>query len=133
MRLSYPKQYVREIVDTYTNKKQKAFGFKTTSLTRPLILAELQTIIKENIKLINDKETLEEMLTFVKNATGRPEAQYGYHDDLILGLAIAYFIRPQQEIKLKENKKNERLKDQFEILDEKEKPKKDFGTEINII
>ena len=36
------------------------------------------------------------MLTFVRNEKGRPEALSGEHDDLIMGLAIAYHIRPQQ-------------------------------------
>ena len=51
----------------------------------------------------NDKETLEEMLVFVRNEKGRPEAQEGCHDDLVMALAIAYYIRPQQDMKLKVN------------------------------
>lgn len=100
-RLGYTKQYVREREDTYTGKMVKAFGFKTTSVTRPLILAQLQTIVLEDIDLINDKQTLEEMLTFVRNEKGRPEAQQGAHDDLVMALAIAYYVRPQQSMKAK--------------------------------
>lgn len=100
-RLGYTKQYVREREDTYTGKMVKAFGFKTTSVTRPLILAQLQTIALEDIDLINDKQTLEEMLTFVRNEKGRPEAQQGAHDDLVMALAIAYYVRPQQSMKAK--------------------------------
>ena len=37
------------------------------------------------------------MLTFVRNPdTLRPEAEAGAHDDCVLALAIAHFIRPQQ-------------------------------------
>ena len=35
------------------------------------------------------------MLTFVRNEKGRPEAQQGAHDDLVMGLAIAYYSRSQ--------------------------------------
>lgn len=101
-RLQYPKQYVREKEDTYTKKHDKAYGFKTTSITRPLILGELQTIMKELIELIVDVDTLKEGLTFIKNEKGRAEAQQGYHDDLIMGLAIAYYIRPQQDMQVKQ-------------------------------
>lgn len=73
----------------------KSYGFKTTSLTRPIIIAELVKIVRENVELINDKLTLEEMLTFVRNEKGRPEAQQGAHDDLVMGLAIAYYSRTQ--------------------------------------
>lgn len=97
-RLGYQKQYVREKEDNYTNRLEKSFGFKTTSITRPVILAELQTVVKEHIEKIVDKETLKEMLTFIKNERGRPEAQEGYHDDLVLALAIAYHIRTQQSM-----------------------------------
>ena len=39
--LGYKKQFVREVEDTYTNKFEKRLGFKTTSVTRPLVLANL--------------------------------------------------------------------------------------------
>ena len=95
-RLNYPRIYVREREDTFTRNIVKSYGFKTTSLTRPVIIAGLVTLVREGVNLINDKETLEEMLTFVRNEKGRPEAQNGSHDDLIMGLAIAHYIRPHQ-------------------------------------
>ena len=94
-RLGYPKQYVREAVDTYTGKTEKRFGFKTTSLTRPTILSALIEIVREHCYLINDKDTLEEMLTVVRNEKGRIEAAEGAHDDLTMGLAIAHEIKSQ--------------------------------------
>lgn len=106
-RLEYPLQYIREKEDNYLNKLDKSYGFKTTSITRPVILAELQTIVKENIDLIVDKQTLEEMLVFIKNEKGRAEAQQGYHDDLVLALAIAYYIRKQQRMTLSKEKEKE--------------------------
>jgi len=113
-RLNYTHQYVREKEDNYTNKLEKSYGFKTTQITRPVILAELQTIIKENIELIEDKDTLDEMLTFIKNEKGRPEAQQGYHDDLIMGLAIAFYIRTQQSMQLEKEEEKE-IKLPFEL------------------
>lgn len=96
-RLGYKNFYIRDIEDKYTHKKEKAYGFKTTMLTRPIILADLVRIVRENIEYIVDTETLEEMLTFVKMATGKAEAQEGYHDDLVMALAIVYYIRTQQK------------------------------------
>lgn len=100
-RLKYPNQYIRMKEDTYTGKTTKAYGFKTTSISRPRILGQLQTIYKEEIENIVDIETLQEGLTFIKNERGRPEAQEGYHDDLIMALAIGYDIREQQEMTVK--------------------------------
>lgn len=98
--LKYPKLYIREKEDTSIDKYEMAYGFKTTSITRPLILAMLQEIVKNEIDKINDLDTLQEMLTFIKNKVGRPEAEQGYHDDLVLALAITYYIRTQQTMKI---------------------------------
>ena len=94
-RLGYPKQYTREAQDTYTGKTEKRFGFKTTSLTRPTILSKLIEIVREHCDTINDKATLEELLTIVRNEKGRIEAPEGGHDDMMMGLAIAHHIRDQ--------------------------------------
>ena len=94
-RIGYPKQYVREAQDTYTGKTEKRFGFKTTSLTRPTIISKLIEIVREHCDTINDKDTLEELLTIVRNEKGRIEAPQGGHDDMMMGLAIAHEIREQ--------------------------------------
>ena len=94
-RLGYPKQYTREAQDTYTGKTEKRFGFKTTSLTRPTIISKLIEIVREHCDTINDKETLEELLTIVRNEKGRIEAPQGGHDDQMMSLAIAHEIREQ--------------------------------------
>lgn len=94
-RLGYPNQYVRQAVDTYTGKTEKRFGFKTTSVTRPLIISNLIQIVREQCELINDKDTLEELLTIIRNEKGRVEAPQGGHDDQMMGLAIAHYIREQ--------------------------------------
>ncbi len=94
-RLGYTKQYTREAVDTYTGKTEKRFGFKTTSLTRPTIISRLIEIVREHCDTICDKDTLEELLTIIRNERGRIEAPEGGHDDQMMGLAIAHHIREQ--------------------------------------
>lgn len=94
-RLGYPKQYARETPDTYTGKLEKRFGFRTTSLTRPTAISRLVEVVREHCDTINDQETLEELLTIVRNEKGRIEAPEGGHDDDMMGLAIAHQIREQ--------------------------------------
>ena len=94
-RLGYPKQYTREAQDTYTGKTEKRFGFKTTSLTRPTIISRLIEIVREHCSVINDRGTLEELLTIVRNEKGRIEAPEGGHDDRMMALAIAHHIKEQ--------------------------------------
>lgn len=97
-RLGYRKQFYREIEDTITLKKVKSYGFNTNKLTRPLIIAELVEIVREQPELFNDLATLNEMLTFVRNSKGKAEAQQGAHDDLIMAMAITYYVRTQQSM-----------------------------------
>jgi len=89
-RLGYPMLYVRETFDNIQYNVQDKLGFKTTALTRPQIISELVEIAREHIENINDRETLQEMLSFVRNERGRAEASEGTHDDLVMGLAIGY-------------------------------------------
>lgn len=97
--LGYREMFVREREDTYTGSVTQAYGFRTDKLTRPAAIAELVKVVRESVHLINDMDTLNEMLTFVRNERGRPEAQDGAHDDLLMGLAIAHYCRGQQESK----------------------------------
>lgn len=94
-RLGYTKQYVRTKLDEYTGKTEKKFGFRTTTLTRPTIISNLIQIVREHCDTINDKDTLEELLTIIRNEKGRIEAPQGGHDDQMMGLAIAHEARNQ--------------------------------------
>lgn len=76
-RLGYTHQYVREQPDTYTGKMEKRFGFKTTMITRPIIISNLIQVVREYVETINDKDTLEELLTIIRNEKGRIEAPEG--------------------------------------------------------
>ena len=97
-RLRYPKLYVRETVDDFTHRPKKSYGFRTDARTRPLILAQLVKVMRDDVTLVSDRATMEEMLTFVRNEAYRPEAEAGAHDDCIMGLAIAHYARTQQRV-----------------------------------
>lgn len=94
--LNYPTLYARETVDTMTNQIQKKYGFITTSKTRPVIIGGLVEVAREDIKKINDIDTLREMLDFIYNENNRAEAEVGKHDDLVMSLAITHYISSQQ-------------------------------------
>lgn len=96
--MGYPRLYVRELADTYTGGIKEAFGFETTSRTRPVIIAQLVASFREHPEIVSDADTLGEMMTFQYNRERRPEALPGEHDDLVMALAIAHGIRSQQEV-----------------------------------
>ena len=108
-RLGYNKLFLREVPDVYTGAKKKAFGFRTDTITRPLILSELVELMDQHPEVCTDYETLGEMLTFVRKDTGKAEAQEGKHDDLVMSYAIANHIRSAQTSAIK-GKPPEKLK-----------------------
>jgi len=100
--LGYTRFYVRDRVDSFTGKPMDAFGFQTTAKTRPLAVDGLRDVAAHEIGLITDYETLGEMLTFVYDERRRPQAEEGAHDDCVMALAIAWYIRPQQRMNVEE-------------------------------
>jgi len=104
--MGYRKLYVREMEDEFDGKIRHAFGFRTDRITRPVIISELIRVLRENIRLVNDEDTLLEMLTFVRNEKLRPEAEPGAHDDCVMALAIAHYVRPQQRMNVETPEKD---------------------------
>ena len=96
--LGYPAQYVRETEDTFDPEKPRSYGFRTTAVTRPVILSGLLEAMREGLEGVSHRTTLEEMLTFVRDGSMRPAAEPGAHDDCIMALAIAWYIRPRQRM-----------------------------------
>lgn len=111
----YPKMYIREVEDNIAEVIQDKYGFLTTKATRPIILAMLKEIFRDNISYINDLDVLYEGLAFIKNEKGRAEAEQGKHDDLIMGLAITYYIRTQQSFIVKKIEKEEKIELPFAL------------------
>lgn len=98
----YPNLYQRERVDTFTGKLVKAFGWNTTSKSRPLALQALHTVVAEAPECIRSFALAGEMQTFVKDENGRAAAAENAHDDLVLAAAIAHAIRPQQRYEVEQ-------------------------------
>ena len=96
-RMGYPRQFVRQRRDVFTGKLTESFGVRTDVNTRPDIVAGLVAAMAADPEHVPDFDTLGEMLTFAYNASRKPEAMEGSHDDLVMGLAIAHFIRTQQD------------------------------------
>ena len=92
-RLGYPNIYVRDREDDYRGGIISSYGFKTTQITRPLIISSLVDIVRDHVECINDRLTLHECLTFITNEHGRKEAMQGKHDDLVMSLGIGYYVR----------------------------------------
>lgn len=98
-RLGYHRQFVREREDTYAGEVKRSYGVRTDGLTRPVMVSGLIEALRGHYDLIEDKDTLLELLTFVRDKkTLKPQAEPGAHDDCVMALAIAFYIRSQQSV-----------------------------------
>lgn len=106
----YPRLYRRQRFDEIKKSYVDALGFRTDSRTRQLILANLRTVVRENIECFRSRWTLEQMLRFRYDRDGKPQAVTGEHDDLVMAAAICHFARSQQRAELLEEKPQQKKK-----------------------
>lgn len=125
-RLEYPNLYHRQQEDSVTHKYQFKKGFKTTSVTRPIIIAGLVEVIRDDVDTINSAELLHECLSFIKNEQGRAEAEQGKHDDRVMAMGIAHYIRPQQRMTIEKEQVLKQNKLPFALRDDDEEVEKDL-------
>lgn len=93
---NYPNMYMRERLDGLSDKPVMDYGFETTRKSKRIITDELVEVIRESPRCECDIATLKEMATFVTKENGEREAIDGYHDDLVMSLAITHFISKKQ-------------------------------------
>lgn len=89
--LMYPQLYFRPTrFDVMGTSYSDRLGWRTTRVTRPLMIDDLKQAVGDTSILFHSKEILDEMLTFIFNDGGDMVCQYGFHDDCIFGAAIAF-------------------------------------------
>ena len=83
---------VNSYFDKYQDHSKMVPGFTMSSRTRPMVIGKFQEYIGDKGVTIQSKRLIEEMKTFIWR-NGRPEAQSGYNDDLVMVFSIAMYIR----------------------------------------
>jgi hypothetical protein len=71
---------------------QSTPGFTISSKTRPLIIENFVTLAIEKSLIIRSQRTINEMFVFIWIGN-KPQAQIGYHDDLIMSLCEGLWVR----------------------------------------
>lgn len=88
--LLYPSMYFRpskfEVVGAPWSDK---LGWKTTKMTRTLMIDDFGQAIRDFDLIIHSKELLDEMVVFVYDRNNNCGAQDGFHDDCIFAACIA--------------------------------------------
>lgn len=89
--LLYPQLYFRpakfdQMGTSYTDR----IGWRTTKLTRPLMIDDFRESLMEGSVKIHSEQTMDELMTFNFNDNGDMVCQQGFHDDLLFSCAIGF-------------------------------------------
>ena len=76
----------------YEGNSEMTPGFTMSMRTRPLCINKFREFVGDRSVTIRSKRLLEEMKVVVWKS-GRPEAQTGYNDDLVMSFGICMFLR----------------------------------------
>lgn len=89
--LMYPQMFFRpSTFDAMGSSWSDRLGWKTTKVTRPLMIDDLRESLQDGSLRIHTENTLDEMLTFVFDDGGNMISQSSFHDDCIFASAIGF-------------------------------------------
>jgi hypothetical protein len=77
-------------------------GWDTNTATRPKMLQELKDAVESELLHIYHRMTVDEMFSFIISKTGKPEAEDGAHDYLVMSLAIAWQLYQTEKPKIEQ-------------------------------
>jgi hypothetical protein len=90
-----PRAYGELNIDKWMAKmgtEQTVPGFTMSVKTRPLVISKMEAYIRDRHFIFHSRRLLEELRVFIW-MNGKPQAQNGYNDDLVMALGIGLFIR----------------------------------------
>lgn len=89
--LNDPLKHLKRGLDL-TNKDNMIAGFTTSTKIRPMMISKLELYIREKSVIIRSSRLLNELAVFIwKN--GKPQAQSGHNDDLVMATCIGLWVR----------------------------------------
>lgn len=93
--MGYPNLYKQEEFDVVTQSFEEHVGWATTKPSRRKMLDDLSLdyndALRQGEKRVYDQITLNQLLTFIRDKkTGKPQAENGCYDDLVIAEAIAH-------------------------------------------
>ncbi len=91
-KLGYPTNRIyhrRRAEDQDPQVRADLIGWKTTAVSRPMMLSGLDSALRDMSIVLHDAIAVRELMTFVIKPNGKPEASSGNHDDTVIATALA--------------------------------------------
>ena len=89
--LGYPNMFRRRQLNSINNSVSQEFGWKTTRTSKPLMIDDLSSSLRNFELTIYDRYTIAELRTFVRNDRGGMSGSP--YDDRVMALALANQMR----------------------------------------
>lgn len=107
LKFSYLNLYTREVLDEKTKRRTKQLGWYTSNKTRPILVNDMATFIREKHGIFYSERLISECQTFVIRPDGKIEGDTGCHDDCVMamGIALQMHLNTPMTEKWKERKK----------------------------
>jgi len=82
--LDYPNLYFDRQLNHRRNRLTPVAGWVTTEAKRTIMLDEFSAEIRAETVVLPDADTIRECFTFIRDESGKPQAQDGCHDDRVI-------------------------------------------------
>lgn len=89
--LGYPNLFRKRSLNNVNNRIGQEYGWKTTRTSKPLMIDDLSSALRNNELRIKDRHTIAELRTFVRNDKGSMSGSP--YDDRVMALALANQMR----------------------------------------
>lgn len=99
----YSHLYRREVFLKQSRERKEVLGWKTSTSTKPLLINNHVDLLRNGHLVIHTPEILEQMKTFVYTDDAKKSgmgADPGFHDDAVIGHALACFFSPPIKMQL---------------------------------
>lgn len=90
-RISYPNIFRRRTLNKVWDTQTIEYGWKTTTVSKPLLVDELNQALRDREIALYDQGTLAELRTYVRDDKGKMHGSP--HDDRVIALGIANQMR----------------------------------------
>lgn len=123
LKIDYPNIYVRKDFDREDGHEKQVYGWKTTSGTKPLLVDNFLTLLREGQAIIRSQKVINEMPTFIYTDDVKKKgmgAQGSFHDDGLIATMLSYLdVDPSKfASQVKKAKRIEHYKKANERIDE---------------
>ena len=89
--LGYPNLFRKRQLNNVNNRISQEYGWKTTRTSKPLMIDDLSSALRNDELQINDRNTVGELRTYVRNDRGSMSGSP--YDDRVMALALANQMR----------------------------------------